>query len=112
MTAIRERLRVRKQEAADFAERARQADKAESELPALRDELARYVARQKFFSDLGEGHLEVPQSSPYRNMGLVEWEPIRSKLNGIQLAETVQPRIDEIAGLIADKERFVSELLA
>jgi hypothetical protein len=112
MTAIRERLRVRKQEAADFEERARAAEKAESELPALRDELARYVARQKFFADLGTGHLEVPQSSPYRNMGLVEWEPIRSKLNGIQLAEAVQPRIDEILAEIDGRERKIAELVS
>jgi hypothetical protein len=45
MTAIRERLRVRKQEAADFEELARQAERAKSELIGLREQLQRLEQR-------------------------------------------------------------------
>ncbi len=112
MNVTKERLRVRKREEADFNERAREAERADAELPGLREQLARYEERQAFFAGLGEAHLEVPQSSVYRNMGMVEWQPVRSKLNGIQLAEKVQPKIDEIAGVIAAREKAIKDLLA
>ena len=61
---------------------------------------------------LGDGHIEFEQSVTYRNYGVVELEPQRSKLSGKELAAAVQSRINEIAGLIADKERVIAELAA
>jgi hypothetical protein len=53
----------------------------------------------------------VPQVSAYKNLGLLSGSQLRSKLNGIQLAEAVQPRIDEIRGEIAEREQRIAELL-
>ena len=61
---------------------------------------------------LRDGHIEFEQSVTYPNHGVVELEPQRSKLSGKELAAAVQPRINEIAGLIADKERVIAELAA
>jgi hypothetical protein len=109
---LKERLRARKQDAVEFEERVRRAQQAEADLPGLREQLGRYLDRQKFFESLGDGHLEVPQSSPYKAYGMIEWQPVRSLLTGKELAAKVQPRIDEIQGEIDRREQLIAEVLA
>jgi hypothetical protein len=109
---LKDRIRERKREAVDFEERARQAEQAEADLPGLREQLGRYLDRQKFFADqVDDGHLEVPQSSAYKGYGMIEWQPVRSLLTGKELAAKVQPRIDEIQGEIDRREQLIAEIL-
>ena len=105
-------LLARKRETDDFQERARRAEKAEGELPGLREQLARYVDRQEHFKCVGKNRIEFPQAVPYKNYGTIELEPVRSKLTGDELAATVQPRIEEIQGEIEGREKAIRDFLA
>jgi hypothetical protein len=71
------------------------ADQAHLEhaLCQLRHELERSSQRQARIAALGDKQLEVPQKSPYPGYGVIEWEPLRSKQTGQELAEALQGNI-------------------
>jgi hypothetical protein len=93
------------------APRARESQKAQ-EVGDLRKDLARWSQRHATFKALGDRHLEVPQKSPYPGYGVIEWEPLRSKHTGSELAAGVRGNIDHLQSEIARREQQIKELLA
>lgn len=110
--SLKETIRKRTAETRDLEERIRDAENAEKQLPDLRERLSSLKARQAHFASYKDGYIEFPQRAVYGSYGAIDLAPQRSLLTGNELAKTVQPRIDEIAGLIADKERVIAELAA
>jgi hypothetical protein len=112
MSKLQEIVKERRQDAEEAERKAERALQLEHEIADLRRDLDRFQKRYDAFAALGEGHLEVEQKSPYAGLGVIEWEPLRSKLNGRELAAGVQFNIDSLKEQIDAREQEIKQLLA
>jgi hypothetical protein len=108
---VEKALRERRQEAVELERKAEEAARLEQEVNDLRKDLARFYQRHASLAALGDKHLEVPQKSPYPGFGVIEWEPLRSKRTGRELAADVQVNIDHLEGEIASRQNAIKRLL-
>ena len=67
--------------------------------------------RQARFAALGDKQLGLPQKSPYTGYGVIEWEFLRSKQTGWELAEALQGNIDHLQSEISGREQRIRALL-
>lgn len=79
----------------------------------MRRELAKLEAHRAKFAALGKAHVEIPQRTldPRFNC-VIEWEPIRSKQTGAELAAVEDVNITQVRAEIARAETEIEELLA
>jgi hypothetical protein len=111
-TDVKDVVRERRREAVELEEKAREAERLEQELQSLGRDLERFLDRQRRFAALGDDHLEVVQKSPHAGLGVIEWQPLKSKLNGTELAAAVQPNVDSLKTEIAWRKKRISALLS
>jgi hypothetical protein len=104
-------LRERRAESLKLEENAREAERLELEIRDLRKDLGRFQQRYDAFAALGTKHVEVVQKSPYPPFGVIEWAPLKSKLNGKELSAAVKVNIDSIEQQISSREQQIAALL-
>jgi hypothetical protein len=69
--------------------------------------------QQNALAALGDGHVEIPQSSFDQRYRIeIAWEPIRSKLTGLELAAEIESSIAPLRQEVANTESRIAELLA
>jgi hypothetical protein len=104
-----------KEHTAELEQAIRDAERVaalENDLPALRGELERATARLDAALALGDEHPSYSWTAEVAPFGIVEMQPLKAVRTGAELArDKFQPRVDEIAGRIADIEAEIAALV-
>ena len=100
----------------ELAEANAKIDEAEA-LGRVADDLRRDIGQMEQQRDalasLGDRHVEIPQKSYDQRYRIeIEWEPVRSRLTGKELAATHESSIVGLRQELASTESKIAELLA
>jgi hypothetical protein len=100
----------------ELAEASTRIDEAEA-LGRVADDLRRDIgqleAQRDALADLGDDRVEIAQKSYDQRYHIeIEWEPVRSKLTGKELAATIESSIVGLRQELASTESRIAELLA
>ena len=103
----------RRQELVEANARLDEAERLRQVVENMREDVARMEQQRDALAALGDGHVEVAQSSfDQRFRVMIEWEPIRSKLTGLELAAEVEASIGPLRQELASTETRIASLLA
>ena len=103
----------RRQELAEANARIDEAEALGRKLEDLHRDVAQLEQQRDALAALGDGHVEIPQSSfDQRYRTEIAWEPIRSKLTGLELAAEIESSIAPLRQEVAHTENRIAELLA
>jgi DNA repair exonuclease SbcCD ATPase subunit len=103
----------RRQELVEANARLDEAERVRQVVANMREDVARMEQQRDALAALGDGHVEVAQSSfDQRFRVMIEWEPIRSKLTGLELAAEVEASIGPLRQELASTESRIASLLA
>jgi hypothetical protein len=102
----------RREELQELEEAAEQAAQLKTRLDGLRDDLARLEARRDKFAAYGNRPIEIEQRSfDQRFHCEIEWEPIRSRKSGKELAAEVEKTCAELRREISGMEKQIGKLV-
>src|SRR5262245_57958358 len=111
MTITSDALRVvvqdRRKQVKDFEERNLEAIRLDAEIQRRRKNRTRHEHRQKVLAALGDKQPDLPQKSLHPQapqLGLIEWEPVRSRLTGRELAAAAKVNVDHLKAEIKRRE--------
>ncbi len=112
LAEFNEQLQQRKAAARAIEQKAAEASTLRSENESLQMDVVRFERRVQALRAIGPARLERKQEEYQSNFGNIEYQPLKSKLTGDQLADVAQARLDELRTAIAENERKIAELLA
>jgi len=104
---------ARKRAALEAQANDEKAQALDSALDDIRKDIARLERRRDSFKALGAERVEIPQRSyhpGYRTT--IEWEPIRSKKTGAELAADVEANLPSLRAEAARLEKAIKKLIA
>ena len=103
----------RRQELAEANARIDEAETLGRKLEDQRRDIVQLEQQRDALAALGDGHVEIRQSSfDQRYRTEIEWEPLRSKLTGLELAAELESSIAPLRQEVANTETRIAELLA
>ena len=103
----------RRQELAEANAKIDEAEALGRKLEDLHRDVAQLEQQRDALAALGDGHVEIPHSSyDQRYRVTIAWEPIRSKLTGLELAAEIESSIAPLRQELANTENRIAELLA
>jgi hypothetical protein len=103
----------RRQELAEANAKIDEAEALGRKLEDLHRDIVQLEQQRDALAALGDGHVEIPQSSFDRRYRIeIEWEPVRSRLTGGELAAEVEASIVGLRQELASTENRIAELLA
>jgi hypothetical protein len=103
----------RRQELADANARIDEAEALGRKLEDLHRDIVGMEQQRDALAALGDGHVEIPQSSFDQRYRIeIEWEPLRSKLTGLELAAEMESSIAPLRQEVASTESRIAELMA
>ena len=103
----------RRQELAEANAKIDEAEALGRKLEDLHRDIAQLEQQRDALAALGDDHVEITQSSFDQRYRIeIEWEPIRSKLTGLELAAEIESSIAPLRQEVANTENRIAELLA
>ena len=103
----------RRQELLEANAKIDEAEALGHKLEDQRRDVSRMEQQRDALAALGDAHIEVEHRSYDQRFGVeVVWEPIRSKLTGLELAAEVESSIAPLRQEVANTENRIAELLA
>jgi hypothetical protein len=103
----------RRQELAEANAKIDEAEALGRKLEDLHRDVSRMEQQRDALAALGDGHIEVEHRSYDARFGVeVVWEPIRSKLTGLELAAEIESSIAPMRQEVANTENRIAELMA
>jgi hypothetical protein len=103
----------RRQELAEANAKIDEAEALGRKLEDLHRDIVGMEQQREALAALGDGHVEIPQSSFDQRYRIeIAWEPIRSKLTGLELAAEIESSIAPLRQEVANTENLIAELLA
>ena len=110
---LKEQVGERMQTVREWEEKAERAAALGAEVESLKRDVARFQKRHAAFAALGDERVELPHKSYDQRFNMfIEWEPIRSKKTGRELAAEAKDGLDYLTGEIAEREQEIKRLLA
>jgi hypothetical protein len=109
---IKDVLNKRKREMAELEDRANHAANLSQEVESIKKDLARFEDKQAKLAALGDEKLQVEQKVPYPGLGVIEFEPVRSRYSGAEMAAALQGQVDHLRSEITSREKTIKDLLA
>jgi hypothetical protein len=103
----------RRQELVEANARIDEAEALGRKLEDLHRDIVGMEQQRDALAALGDGHVEIRQSSFDQRYRIeIEWEPVRSRLTGLELAAEIESSIAPLRQEVAHTENRIAELLA
>jgi hypothetical protein len=103
----------RREELAEATARIDEAEALGPKVEDLRRDISRLEERRDQLAALGDDRVEIGQRSYDQRFHIeIEWEPVRSKLTGKELAATIESEIVALRQELANTESRIAALLA
>jgi hypothetical protein len=97
----------------EFEETVERATELARRAQQMRADIGRLEERQAKFAALGKRHVEWPASTYDQRYGTtIEWEPLKSKKNGLELAAAMDTEIGSLRASVEAAEAEAKELIA